>query len=403
MPTASSDDRGARIPELDGLRGTAILLVIVCHYIAPASNHSLGFWPSRILNAFAAGWSGVDLFFVLSGFLIGGILLDARDSPHYFRTFYMRRFYRILPIYYSWTLLFAVAVLIAVNFFPGRLPVASADLLRLPVQIFFLQNIFIAMPHFQWIWFVVTWSLAVEEQFYLIAPPLIRFLSLRRLATALVFAIALAPLLRYLLFVAWNPPSYLSAFLTPCRADAFSWGMLLGIAWRQPRFREFLRTRPVVLQRTFLFLFFGVAILLWWLAHPLLNIVTITVGFSWLAIFYSATLLLAISQPDSSIARIMRWRPLRWLGGISYCVYILHDAFNYFAHGILLHADPQIYNLAGVAVTLLALVLTLAISALSWRYFESPLIRRGHNYSYYDSEPASIPAKIFPPPIEVDR
>jgi peptidoglycan/LPS O-acetylase OafA/YrhL len=78
----------------------------------------------------------------------------------------------------------------------------------------------------------------------------------------------------------------------------------------------------------------------------------------------------------------MRWRFLGWLGGISYCVYILHDAFNFFAHRILLKAEPQLYNLQGAGVTLLALLLTLAVASLSWRYFEKPLIRRGHTYTF---------------------
>lgn len=393
---AADKETQVRIPELDGLRGTAILLVVLCHYIGSASHGTLGYWPSHILNALSAGWSGVDLFFVLSGFLIGGILLDARESPNYFRTFYMRRFFRILPVYYLWILLFVVVVVLATAFLPGHIPVSSQDLLRVPIQVLFLQNIFIGMPHFQWIWFVVTWSLAVEEQFYLIAPPLIRFLSRRNFVILLAVTIALAPLVRFLLFRASTPPTYLCAFLMPSRADTLSWGMLLAVAWREPRFRELLRTRPRVLQRIFLFLLVGVAILLWWLAHPLLNIVTITIGFSWLALFYSALLSLAISQPDFLIARIMRWRALRWLGGISYCVYILHDAFNYFAHGILLHADPQIYNLAGIAVTLSALGLTLAVASLSWRFFESPLIRRGHAFSYHTGESAAHRASLSP-------
>ena len=69
-----------RIPELDGLRGLAILLVILCHYVGNPDHTPLGFWPHRFLLAFTVGWSGVDLFFVLSGFLIGGILLDARSA-----------------------------------------------------------------------------------------------------------------------------------------------------------------------------------------------------------------------------------------------------------------------------------------------------------------------------------
>jgi peptidoglycan/LPS O-acetylase OafA/YrhL len=107
----SGADAKARIPELDGLRGLAILLVIVCHYVGNPEHSPLGFLAHRFLLAFTIGWSGVDLFFVLSGFLIGGILLDARDSPNYFRAFYMRRVFRILPIYYLWTLFFVITVI----------------------------------------------------------------------------------------------------------------------------------------------------------------------------------------------------------------------------------------------------------------------------------------------------
>ena len=87
----------SRIPELDGLRGLAILLVLLYHFVS-----SPRIQPPLFHKLFAIGWSGVDLFFVLSGFLIGGILLDVRESPNYFRTFYGRRFYRIVPLYYLW-------------------------------------------------------------------------------------------------------------------------------------------------------------------------------------------------------------------------------------------------------------------------------------------------------------
>jgi peptidoglycan/LPS O-acetylase OafA/YrhL len=86
-----------RIPELDGLRGIAILLVLFYHYVSIPPGQISTQFPQTI---FAIGWSGVDLFFVLSGFLIGGMLLDVRESPNYFKTFYGRRFYRIVPLYY---------------------------------------------------------------------------------------------------------------------------------------------------------------------------------------------------------------------------------------------------------------------------------------------------------------
>jgi peptidoglycan/LPS O-acetylase OafA/YrhL len=92
----------ARIPELDGLRGVAIASVLVFHYLAiqgATPQHTLTSYLQRLT---IMGGTGVDLFFVLSGFLIGGILLDVRESPRYFSTFYARRFFRIFPLYYAW-------------------------------------------------------------------------------------------------------------------------------------------------------------------------------------------------------------------------------------------------------------------------------------------------------------
>ena len=135
------------------------------------------------------------------------------------------------------------------------------------------------------------------------------------------------------------------------------------------------------MQRGLLLLFFGVCALLWWLAHPL-NIVAVTIGFSWLGLFYSCLLLAVLSHTQGWIAAVMRWSVLRAFGTVSYCVYVIHLAVNVLAHQILLHAPPQVYNLAGLGVTLLATVLTLAVAAVSWRFFEKPLIQLGHAYLY---------------------
>src|SRR6202022_4240957 len=103
--TAARESKGlpvnlrGRIPELDGLRGVAIAMVVAHHYFLEPIQASPGTWLSHVQAVGRLAWSGVDLFFVLSGFLIGGILLDARDSPRYFGTFYRRRFARILPLY----------------------------------------------------------------------------------------------------------------------------------------------------------------------------------------------------------------------------------------------------------------------------------------------------------------
>src|SRR5579862_9159975 len=103
---------GKRIPELDGLRGLAIFLVILSHYIGDAPHGVPHSWQSRIGAFLGQGAVGVDLFFVLSGFLIGGILLNSRTSSRYYKTFYLRRFHRIIPLYYGWLLLFGLLWLI---------------------------------------------------------------------------------------------------------------------------------------------------------------------------------------------------------------------------------------------------------------------------------------------------
>jgi len=378
---SASVSSAARIPELDGLRGLAILLVILCHYVANAGHGELGFWPRHVISAFAAGWSGVDLFFVLSGFLIGGILLDARGSPKYFRAFYLRRVHRILPIYYLWISFYLVLICGALWLTPGQYTITRPELTQIPLQIFFLQNVHYGMPHFTWVWFAVTWSLAVEEQFYLVAPPLIRFVPLRKIIYILIATICLAPFLRFMLFHYWFPGTLAANFSMPCRADGLAWGILLAAAWRQEWFAALLEKHFLVVRWAVLGLFLGVCGLLWWLAHPV-STVTVTIGYSWLALFYGGLMILVLSQKGAWIAGAMRWKPLQKLGTISYCVYIIHSTFNHLAHEILLHADPEIQDAKGVAVTLLALMLTLAVASLSWRYFEKPLIRRGHSYEY---------------------
>jgi peptidoglycan/LPS O-acetylase OafA/YrhL len=96
--------------------------------------------------------------------------------------------------------------------------------------------------------------------------------------------------------------------------------------------------------------------------------------------------LVVLSQTNGWIAGVMRWKVLRGLGTISYCVYVVHDTFNILAHRVLLHAEPQVYNAKGVGVTLLSLVLTVVVASVSWRYFSKPLIRRGHACSYWGEE-----------------
>jgi peptidoglycan/LPS O-acetylase OafA/YrhL len=354
---------------------------VICHYFGDAEHAKLGYWPDHFLSALSVGWSGVDLFFVLSGFLIGGILLDSRDSPRYFRTFYLRRMHRILPIYYFWVSLYAATVTTGLVLAPGKLPVSGRDLEVVPIYLFFVQNIIYSPSPFQWNWLVVTWSLAVEEQFYLFAPPLVRCLSVRRLIWALAAIVCAAPVVRYLAFHWLRGFYYLPQYAMPCRADALALGMLAAVAWRRPDFRGYLQQHPAVLQRSVAYLLILLAVLMWWFTRPP-GLVTFTVGYSSLAVFYAALLLLVVSQAQGLVARAMRARWLRYLGGISYCVYLIHMPINQWAHSALLHSPARIYDLKGIGITLLAAVVTQIVAALSLKFIEGPLIRRGHRYVY---------------------
>jgi peptidoglycan/LPS O-acetylase OafA/YrhL len=372
-----------RIPELDGLRGVAVLLVVTLHYIATSSfGGEFGSLLYRFKQVFRLGWSGVDLFFVLSGFLIGGILLEARDSPNYYQTFYMRRVHRIFPVYYAWILLYVLIRIAGTRWIPGFLPVTTAGLTHLPVYVLFLQN-FTHLPFgtFDWYWFLVTWSLAVEEQFYLIAPVVIRTLSRTSLTITLCATVALAPVLREVIFRFASPGNMYWNTLMPCRADALAIGMLAALAWKSGDIRSFLSRQKTPIYGALLFFFCGFLILLKYFPGTD-NHLTAIAGFSWLALFYVTLLLSVLVNPNGILGRGMRSKWLMRLGVLSYCLYVVHVPINGILHAVLLGNRPSISTLPSAGVTLLATMVSLGIATLSWKYFEGPMVRRGHRYSY---------------------
>ena len=174
VPGVGAESSGRRlpshIPELDGIRAIAIWMVLVLHTFIPdeESGQALARWPKPLLLIMGHGWLGVDLFFVLSGFLITGILLDSRNSPHYIRNFYSRRVLRILPVYF-------VCLAVVLYFYAGYSSYFLLSLLFMANMAGLFQ---IAIPHGPGVF----WSLAVEEHFYLVWPWLVRLLSRRALA-----------------------------------------------------------------------------------------------------------------------------------------------------------------------------------------------------------------------------
>jgi peptidoglycan/LPS O-acetylase OafA/YrhL len=180
----------------------------------------------------------------LSGFLIGGILLDHCASPHYFQTFYLRRFFRIVPIYYISTRAYYVVMAVAGSFLTAQFSNPSITVHYQVSSLFlFLQNYwFFHYPPIALGWFGPTWSLAVEEQFYLIAPLTMQLLSRRVLYVMLGATVCLAPLLRtwvhYNLHALGSLHLVLGYTMTPCRADALAIGICAALLWRNTTFRQ---------------------------------------------------------------------------------------------------------------------------------------------------------------------
>ena len=365
---------GVRIPELDGLRGVAILLILIWHYVYSGLPPSLKTWMLR------SSWSGVDLFFVLSGFLIGGILIDARQSSNLFKTFYSRRVFRIVPLY--WLVLGAYAVLSLPRL---RETAAAASLVepRLSgyLYVVFLQNFAMAWSDTLGAPFLAaTWSLAIEEQFYLTLPFVVRAVPTRALAWVCVGSVAFANLLRVVVCLLTDRvwPAYV---LMPCRMDALMLGVLAAIIVRSENARMIITRRSNVLWAVAFSLFLLIGYMTrknWMIASTEMA----TWGYTVLALFYSLVLLLSVTQNRSALSRGLRFTPLRRLGGIAYGVYLFHLPVNGFLHAYIRNTGAQLLDVTDVGITAIALGLTLTLATVSWRLFERPLIGIAHRLSY---------------------
>src|SRR6266480_1454944 len=209
----------AKMPELDSLRGVAILLVVFYHgFFWSNGLAGLSGIAKLLVNLTRIGWLGVNLFFVLSGFLITGILADSKTKIHYYRRFYVRRALRILPAFY--------ALLLVLCFIPSQ---SRAYLI---LSFFYLSNL--ASPLGIPMTYTMLWSLAVEEHFYFFWPAFVRLLSGRALMIYAMTVVCAEPLVRAWYFFRHAPEG--SGYLTWLVADGLAMGAILALAVRVPQF-----------------------------------------------------------------------------------------------------------------------------------------------------------------------
>jgi peptidoglycan/LPS O-acetylase OafA/YrhL len=367
---------GGHLPVLDGIRGLAVLMVLLFHFIG--GEQPTNIFERIVIGVTSYGNYGVELFFVLSGFLITGILYDTRDTKHYFRNFFMRRVLRIFPLYYGVLfLVFLVAPLIPA--FRG--PTLDYLLDRQVWAWLYAVNVYIALQG-EWAFSYIQhfWSLAVEEHFYLFWPFVVFALAVspRRLI-AVCLVLASAALLGRLLGAALGVSWWSTYVLTPLRLDGLALGAAMAVYIRQPGGKDHLfRMLPTVAICAGVLL---VATFAWTrlVTRDGLQI-AMTLRAGTIQVLLACLLVYALSTSARSMAgRFFRSQTMTLLGTYSYGLYVYHHFLSHYmtTHGFVAAATERIgSHTAGVALqALIGIVLSAAVAYVSYEYYERPLLR----------------------------
>jgi peptidoglycan/LPS O-acetylase OafA/YrhL len=385
-----------RTPELDGLRGIAVLLVLIWHFIGEVFTPNLGIVSKIVYGTLIFGRTGVDLFFVLSGYLIVGILIDRRASPNLFRVFYIRRAARILPPYLFLIAIFwSASTVLAPNEYFGKTIPLWAYLL-------FVQNWFMSFNN---AWgpaaSSVTWSVAIEEQFYSVVPALVFFTPLRHLKWLLLSIAVASAGARAGVHYGYPASAFAPYVNTLLRLDALCIGGVIAIVVRSPEVMKTLKEYRNALSRTLIAL---IAVIPIFMVSVFISVhhTTFYWGHSYLAILYGTLLLWIIIHQNTIITAIFRRRDLRFLGSISYSIYLFHPMII----GVLFMLDGRTESLSSGRDALILSVALVATIGFSWLLFvviESKMIAFGHSFRYLpDSNPNRL-AILSPQSAEVKK
>ena len=364
--------RRRHVPELDGVRGVAIAMVMALHFV---NNQVI---PTNLAERAAIkisnyGLWGVDLFFVLSGFLITGILADARGTPGYFVNFFARRSLRIFPLYFGVLLVFTVLVP------PAVLGAIDPELLearaRWPWLWSYLTNVYLApettfsipyLSHF--------WSLAIEEHFYLVWPFVIWGVATRP-AMRLCVGLGVAALVLRIYFSVTAPAQLYASVLTPCRIDALCAGAWFALAARDGNGLDRTRTRQLAVTAGLLV----AALSIWhFVLHQGASLVLPLRGTA-LAVFFGAIIYGAAHHDGLRMLNaVLRAAWLQHLGRYSYGLYVFHGIVAYGMHryGVPVWFDglTPVHTVNSLLMVGCGVGVSYAIAIASYHGFELPFL-----------------------------
>lgn len=361
---SETNQRPAHIPALDGVRGIAVLLVMLGHFLIRE------WWADPQWYALLqGGWLGVDLFFVLSGFLITGILLDTKGRSNYWSNFYRRRILRIFPLYYT----VVIITWFSTYFIENQRPAGYDSFWWF---FGFAPNIAIALKN-EWSWhshiFNLNhlWSLAVEEQFYIFWPLIVRFVPIRYLLALCALLVYFSTGLRHwtddLMHTSMSRASYVLPY---CRMDGLAAGSFLAIFFRL-QLQHFIPFDKWIVRILFCWMGYRIGDGLW--NGNTQYLATLT------ALFFASFLYLALNQnPGARVRRLCENAFLRHLGKFSYGLYIFHQMFEYFWHDLF--RDTLLESGLGpvwsqILYIPLAFAGTYLLARISWVVLEQPFLR----------------------------
>jgi peptidoglycan/LPS O-acetylase OafA/YrhL len=376
--------REPKIPELDGLRGLAIVMVLV-HHMGVFQN--LGSYTTPLAHIGGPGWIGVDLFFVLSGFLITGILLRTKRDSHYLRNFYARRALRIFPLYFCYVAL--LQLLLEMHWLAPQVEHAVSQDIHW-VWVYAANFRILGKGDFLDVFLNHFWSLSIEEHFYFLWPTIVLLIDDAKLRKLCIWGTVGVLALRTLLVLKSVPSSTVYTF-TPCRMDGFFIGGFAALLFKDtvPNRKRLLVPAlallcvcgttvlgSCVLSRTFTW------------STPFMQSVGYTLTS---AGFFALLLLTLVERGQGPLSRLFGSSGLRFFGKYSYALYVLHQPIYIIFDSVL--PTTRVIDLTGSASlgyvlhSVASVGLSVVAALLSWNLLEMPFLRLKSLFEYRSASP----------------